>query len=83
MGALLRHTVGDIDGGPGLPFFNWSRHHGDLRVSHFFGIHSLQIIPLVGNYLASNKKQIFLFAALYFIWIVVLLLQALYGIPIF
>lgn len=83
MAALLRHTIGDIDGGPGLPFLNWSRQHGDLRTSHFFGIHSLQIIPLVGYFLANTKRQVFLFAALYFIWVVVLLLQALYGVPIF
>jgi len=83
MAALLRHTIGELDGGPGLPFLNWSRQHGDLRVSHFFGIHSLQIIPLTGYYLATTKKQIFLFSALYFIWVVVLLAQALYGIPLF
>ncbi len=42
------HTVGAEDGLAGLPFLNWSRANGDLRVAHFFAIHALQIFPLAG-----------------------------------
>ncbi len=42
------HTVGAKDGLDGLPFLNWSRGYGDLRVAHFFAIHALQIFPLAG-----------------------------------
>lgn len=30
-----------------LPGFHWSRDGGDLRVAHFWGIHAMQIVPLL------------------------------------
>lgn len=42
------HTIGAPDGSPGLFFVNWSRQYGDLRVAHFFAIHALQAMPLLG-----------------------------------
>lgn len=78
----LGHTVGARDGSPGWPFVNWSRQYGDLRIAHFFGMHALQILPLTGHYFARKKWQVILFAVMYFLFVTLLLVQAMGGMPV-
>jgi len=85
-GIAGAHTVGVSDGGPGLPFLGWSTVGGDLRISHFVGLHGLQILPLIAIALAvvvsSRKAQrsvIHGAGVTYFLVIGVLYVQALAG----
>lgn len=76
------HTVGAPDGGEGLPGVGWSEHHGDLRIPHFFGLHGLQAIPLLG-WLAIRARRgvrtVFALAGSYLAFTGILTWQALRG----
>lgn len=84
------HSVGVPDGGEGLPFLGWSTEGGDLRVPHFFGLHAMQLIPLLGWLLTlpSSRRRLSDESRLglvltgglaYMGWIVLLIWQALRG----
>lgn len=89
MSALNSHNIGGQIGEAGLPILNWSTLFGDLRVAHFFGLHSLQLLPIAGYYLSKKesnisigKVYIWLISLLYFAWVNFTLIQALNSLPL-
>lgn len=81
------HTVGALDGGPGLPVTGWSTRAGDVRVAHFIGIHALQALPLLALAVrrrpARQRERLVLTgAAAYALLFAATLAQALAGRPL-
>lgn len=81
------HNIGVAPGGPGLPFTNWSTSGGDLRVAHFFGMHSLQGLPLFGWLLdhrgvRNGRALVWIVAGAWLLVTVLLVVQALTGRPL-
>ncbi|UWX55891.1 hypothetical protein NYZ99_05765 [Maribacter litopenaei] len=87
--SQLSHSVAVPDGQEGLPLVNWSVNGGDLRVAHFFALHSIQIIPLFAMWVTkkwkhSQRKQLLivtLFAFVFAMMIGYVFYQAKQGIP--
>jgi hypothetical protein len=71
----------------GLPLLGWSTTGGDLRVSHFFATHTMQVLPLVGlaadRFMQNKGRLLVWIAALVCISIVaVTFVQARSGMPV-
>ena len=87
--AQTGHAVGGLPGdGAALPVLHWSLVFGDLRVSHFVGLHAMQTIPLVAWLVAHLRSPsaalhaVHAFAACQVALTVFTFAQALRGQPI-
>ncbi len=68
-----------------LPLLGWSMEIGDLRPAHFFALHGMQVLPLMGHLADRNGfslRFVWIAAFLYVILTTFVLLQATRGIPL-
>jgi hypothetical protein len=88
MGSKTGHWVGGAptDAG-GWWLVRWARDGGDLRVSHFFAVHAMQLVPFVGWFAARYAARrtavviVVAFAGLYAAFTTFTFLQALASRP--
>lgn len=83
MGSRLSHSVGAVNDNSNWFIVGWSKTVGDLRVSHFIGMHALQVLPILSFYLLKNTKSTIILFILYGLLSVATLVQALQGKPLF
>jgi hypothetical protein len=82
MGSRMNHSVGAINDNSNWFIVGWSKTVGDLRVSHFIGMHALQLLPLLSFYIFKNTKATIIISLLYAVLATTTLVQALNGKPL-
>ncbi len=82
MGSRLNHSVGALNDNSNLLIFGWSKIVGDLRVSHFIGMHALQVLPILSYYVLKSTKLTFGLSFVYGLLALFTLIQALEGRPL-
>ena len=79
----MNHSVGAVNDNSNWFIVGWSKTVGDLRVSHFIGMHALQLIPFLSFYIFKNIKATIIISILYAVLATTTLVQALNGKSIF
>jgi hypothetical protein len=82
MGSRLNHSVGASNDNSNLLILGWSKIVGDLRVSHFIGMHALQLLPILSYYVLKNTKLTLALSIAYALLALFTLIQALKGQPL-
>ena len=82
MGSRMNHSVGAINDNSNWWIVGWSKTVGDLRVSHFIGMHALQILPLLSFYVFKNTRITIIISIFYGLLATSTLVQALNGKPL-
>jgi len=83
MGSRMNHSVGALNDNSNWFVVGWSKTVGDLRVSHFIGMHALQFLPFLSFYVLKNTKATIVISLLYGLLAALTLVQALQGRPLF
>ena len=82
MGSRLSHSVGAMNDNSNWFILGWSKTVGDLRVSHFIGMHALQVLPFLSHYVLKNTKLTIGLSVIYGLLALITLLQAIQGKPL-
>ncbi len=82
MGSRMNHSVGALNDNSNWWIVGWSKTVGDLRVSHFIGMHALQLLPLLSFYVFRNTKITLIISIFYGLLATSTLIQALNGKPL-
>lgn len=82
MGSRLNHSVGALNDNSNWFILGWSKTVGDLRVSHFIGMHALQIIPIFSFYFLKSTKWTIILSMVYGFLALLTLIQAIKGKPL-
>ena len=83
MSSQMSHSIGAINDNSNWWIIGWSKTVGDLRVSHFIGMHALQLLPFLSFYIFKDTKATIIISLLYAALATTTLVQALDGKPIF
>lgn len=58
LGSQTSHWVGGTaSDAQGLMFVRWSRDGGDLRAAHFFGMHAMQVLPMLAALIPATLTR--------------------------
>ncbi|MDP4684487.1 MAG: hypothetical protein NWS40_07340 [Crocinitomicaceae bacterium] len=79
----MNHNVGALNENSNWFIVGWSKTVGDLRVSHFIGMHALQVLPILSFYVLKNTKLTIGLSIIYGLLALLTLIQALQGRPLF
>lgn len=82
MGSRLNHSVGALNDNSNWFILGWSKTVGDLRVSHFIGMHALQVLPFLSYFVFKNCKLTLALSFVYALLALATLIQALQGKPL-
>jgi hypothetical protein len=82
MGSSLNHSVGALNDNSNWFILGWSKTVGDLRVSHFIGMHALQVLPILSYFVFKNTKITIVLSIVYALLAMITLIQALKGRPL-
>jgi hypothetical protein len=83
MGSRMNHSVGALNDNSSWFVVGWSKTVGDLRVSHFVGMHALQALPILSYYVFRSTRATISISFVYALLAILTLVQALQGKPLF